>query len=60
MKAKSGLAAALIFGCISLAAQAQNAAIGKPCTIQATTCHGWSAQEMSNDWVQLIFVPELG
>jgi hypothetical protein len=60
MKAKSGLAAVLVLGCMSLVARTQNAATAKSCTIQATTFHGWSAQEMSNDWVQLIFVPQLG
>ncbi len=41
---------------------AQSAAAGSPvtCSIRATTFDGWKAEEMANQWVQLIFVPELG
>ena len=30
------------------------------CTVQSVTFHGWPAEEMSNRWVSLVFVPELG
>jgi hypothetical protein len=31
-----------------------------PCAIHPITFHGWPAKEMSNGWVDLVFVPELG
>ena len=31
-----------------------------PCQIHATVFDGWQAQEVSNDWVRLTFVPQLG
>lgn len=45
---------ALVFG--GLLAPAQTS----PCKIQSTEFEGWAAQEVSNQWLQLIFVPELG
>jgi hypothetical protein len=62
MKAHRGLAAALVCGAVALSANAQSASVEKQqsCSVRATTFHGWPAQEMSNQWVQLIFVPELG
>jgi hypothetical protein len=31
-----------------------------PCRVQSTTFEGWEAEEVSNDWVRLIIVPQLG
>jgi hypothetical protein len=31
-----------------------------PCKIQPEQFHGWAAEEMSNQWVQLMIVPRLG
>ena len=62
MKAHHGLGAALIVVAVALSACAQNNSGDAPqsCSIHATTFHDWPAQEMANQWVQLIFVPELG
>jgi hypothetical protein len=62
MKANHGLAMALVLGFVAVQANAQSASKEGPqgCTVRATTFHEWPAQEMSNQWVQLIFVPELG
>jgi hypothetical protein len=62
MQAHHQLAAALTLTLAALpaAAQSANAETPKACSIHATTFHGWSAQEMANQWVQLVFVPELG
>jgi hypothetical protein len=38
----------------------QAAAAPQPCTIHATTFDGFPAEEMSNEWVRLDFVPQLG
>ena len=35
-------------------------AAAAPCQIQPVVYEGWQAQQMSNDWVQLTFVPQLG
>jgi hypothetical protein len=42
---------------LPLAAQKSS---GKKCHIETSSFHGWSAQQLSNDWVKLIFVPQLG
>ena len=62
MKAHHGLATALVFGAVALSANAQSTSVEKQhgCSVRATTFHEWPAQEMANQWVQLIFVPELG
>ena len=31
-----------------------------PCRLQSTVFAGWQAEELSNDWVRLTFVPQLG
>ncbi len=31
-----------------------------PCRVQSATFEGWKAEELSNDWVRLIIVPQLG
>ena len=31
-----------------------------PCRVQSTTFEGWKAEELSNDWVHLTIVPQLG
>jgi hypothetical protein len=43
-----------------LAANAQDAAAPKACTIRPTTFKGWQAEEVANNWVQLMIVPQLG
>jgi hypothetical protein len=45
--------------CFSLGAVAQTAP-KQTCTVKPTDFDGWKAQEMSNDWVKLVFVPQLG
>ncbi|HMI50128.1 MAG TPA: DUF4380 domain-containing protein [Candidatus Saccharimonadales bacterium] len=35
-------------------------AAGSPCKIQAVNFEGWQAQEISNAWVKLTIVPQLG
>ena len=57
MKAQLGLATALIAGTVAMTAHAQTAG---GCSVHETTFDGWPAQEMSNAWVQLMFVPKLG
>ena len=42
------------------AQETQAAAAPQPCTIHATTFDGFPAEEMSNQWVRLDFVPQLG
>ena len=32
----------------------------KPCSVHSTTFAGWNAIEMSNDWIRLDIVPQLG
>jgi hypothetical protein len=31
-----------------------------PCQVHSTVFEGWQAQQVTNDWVQLTFVPQLG
>jgi len=31
-----------------------------PCRVQSTTFEGWKAEELSNEWVRLTIVPQLG
>src|SRR5277367_6653720 len=42
------------------ASVATSAAGAAPCQIHSTVYEGWQAQQVSNDWVQLTFVPQLG
>jgi hypothetical protein len=44
---------------LALAASAANAE-PSTCKIQPVVYEGWQAQQVSNDWVQLTFVPQLG
>ncbi len=41
-------------------ANAQIPPAPSPCQIHPTTFDGWQAQEVSNDWIRLTFVPQLG
>jgi hypothetical protein len=34
--------------------------VDNKCHIEANSFHGWSAQQLSNGWVKLTFVPQLG
>ena len=31
-----------------------------PCQVHSTVYEGWQAQQVSNDWVQLTFIPQVG
>ncbi len=42
---------------LTLVSSLANAA---PCKVQPVQFEGWQAQQMSNDWLQLTFVPQLG
>jgi len=53
MKTAAGILA------LALAASAANAE-PSTCKIQPVVYEGWQAQQVSNDWVQLTFVPQLG
>ena len=44
----------------AMGAQSSMPAIPSPCHIQATTFNGWQAEEVTNDWLRLTFVPQLG
>ncbi len=48
-------------GCfISLSSTRSPAATHSPCKVQSRTFEGWKAEEVSNDWVRLTIVPQLG
>ncbi len=47
-------------GCLCVLAGCTAAALASPCKVQPTVFEGWQAQQMSNDWVELTFVPQLG
>ena len=57
MTSKMKSARALCILAVALAASVANAA---PCKVQPVQFEGWQAQQMSNDWLQLTFVPQLG
>jgi hypothetical protein len=44
---------------IAMAASTANAA-PSPCQVHSTVYEGWQAQQLSNDWVQLTFIPQVG
>jgi hypothetical protein len=48
--------------CLLAAAMAASTAYASPspCQVHSTVYEGWQAQQVSNDWVQLTFVPQLG
>ncbi len=46
--------------CFLTLALAVTTAAAEPCRIQPVTYEGWQAQQMSNDWLQLTFIPEVG
>ena len=41
-------------------AQSSTAASHSPCRIRSVAFDGWQAQEVTNDWLRLTFVPQLG
>jgi len=43
-----------------VSARGQTAVAPSPCEIRQTVFDGWQAQEVSNDWLKLTFVPQLG
>ena len=47
-------------GYLCVLAGGSAAALASPCKVQPTVFEGWQAQQMSNDWVELMFVPQLG
>ncbi|HEV2465399.1 MAG TPA: hypothetical protein VGT04_16470 [Acidobacteriaceae bacterium] len=57
MKARTCAEILVFLGLLAPIAGAQST---QPCTIKATTFDGFPAQEMSNQWVRLDFVPQLG
>jgi hypothetical protein len=61
-KSYLGLAAALSLGILAAGVNAQSVSpdAQQGCTINPITFRGWPAQEMTNAWVDLVFVPELG
>src|ERR1700686_1244327 len=54
----------LILFILAAKAEAQNGQTSsvshQPCKIQSTTYEGWPAQQLSNQWLKLIIVPQLG
>ena len=44
---------------VAMAASTANAA-PSPCQVHPTVYEGWQAQQVSNDWVQLTFIPQVG
>ncbi len=44
---------------VAMAASTASAA-PSPCQVHATVYEGWQAQQVSNDWVQLTFIPQVG
>ena len=51
----------LIAGCFALSNPGSAvSASHSPCRMQSTTFEGWKAQELSNDWVRLTFVLQIG
>ena len=44
---------------MAVAASTANAA-PSPCQVHSTVYEGWQAQQVSNDWVQLTFIPQVG
>ena len=59
-KHKHITATLLLLSAASLAPCAPAQTAADTCTIHETTFKGWQAEEMSNRWVQLIIVPQLG
>lgn len=57
MRARNHAGIFVLLGALAAMASAQPV---QPCTIRATTFDGFPAQEMSNAWVRLDFVPQLG
>src|SRR6201995_1620604 len=51
---------AIRFGCLFILAGCTAGAVASPFKVQPTEFEGWQAQRMSNDWVELTFVPQLG
>jgi hypothetical protein len=48
--------------CLLAAAMAASTASAEssPCQVHSTVYEGWQAQQVSNDWVQLTFIPQVG
>lgn len=42
------------------AAPTVKAELHRPCEIRSTVFEGWAAEQMSNEWLQLMIVPQLG
>jgi hypothetical protein len=49
-----------LLGLALIASSASAQQLSSPCQIHATVFDGWQAQEVSNDWVRLTIVPQLG
>lgn len=52
------IAASVLTIVLSLGARAANKPQG--CVVQSTVFHGWAAEQVSNRWITLTFVPQLG
>ena len=52
----------LTIGCFAVSSLgwASTTDIHASCRVQSTTFEGWKAEELSNDWVRLTIVPQLG
>src|SRR5438309_7739287 len=57
---RSSCLLAVSMACVSTVAAAQMRAEHRPCKIHPTQFEGWAAEEMSNEWVHLMIVPQLG
>src|ERR1700719_4900022 len=56
------LALASSAGLMSLSARAEDPATAERgvCRVEATVFEGWKAQKITNEWAELIVVPQLG
>ena len=50
----------LLSACLTTATANAGQPVPAPCRVQHTVFQGWQAEEVSNSWLQLIFVPQLG
>jgi hypothetical protein len=57
---KTTLVVALLAGVGTSAVRGQTPSPSAHCQVKAVDFHGWKAQEMSNRWVKLAIVPQLG
>ena len=58
--AMTRLVFSLTLCCVPVAAQAAGATEPSPCAIESMVFEGWQAQQVSNAWVKVVIVPQLG